>query len=245
MRFIANKKIYEAIPGNAFIYWLSEAVISVFERGIRLSEIASPKQGLATGKNERFVRLWYEVDNDKTCYDATDSIQAMYTGKKWFPYNKGGSFRKWYGNNDCIVNWESNGREICNNVDENGKLLSRPQNTNYYFFESITWSKVATGPIAFRYKPNGHIFDVAGCSIFCEHDELMYLLGAVNSKVVLELIRAVAPTLNYEVGQVAGIPIITDNTEMVKAVVIDNIKASKSEWDSFEESWDFKKHPLI
>lgn len=244
-RFIANKNVYEAIPGKALIYWLSEAVISVFERGIRLSEIANPKQGLATGKNEKFVRLWYEVENDKTCYDATDSIQAMYTGKKWFPYNKGGSFRKWYGNNDCIVNWENNGREICNNVDENGKLLSRPQNTNYYFFESITWSKIATGPIAFRYKPNGHIFDVAGCSIFCEHDNLIYLLGAANSNVILELIKAVAPTLNYEVGQVAGIPIITDRTEEVKNIVSENIEISKSEWDSFEESWDFKKHPLI
>lgn len=210
-----------------------------------LAKIASPKQGLATGKNERFVRLWYEVDNNKTCYDATDSIQAMYTGKKWFPYNKGGSYRKWYGNNDCVVNWEANGREICNNIDESGKLLSRPQNTNYYFFESITWSKIATGPIAFRYKPNGHIFDVAGCSIFCEHDNLIYLLGAVNSNVVLELIKAVAPTLNYEVGQVAGIPIITDRTDEVKDVVSENIKISKSEWDSFEESWDFKKHPLI
>lgn len=244
-RFIANKNVYEAIPGNAIIYWLSQAVVSVFERGIMLAKIASPKQGLATGKNERFVRLWYEVDNNKTCYDATDSIQAMYTGKKWFPYNKGGSYRKWYGNNDCVVNWEANGREICNNIDESGKLLSRPQNTNYYFFESITWSKIATGPIAFRYKPNGHIFDVAGCSIFCEHDNLIYLLGAVNSNVVLELIKAVAPTLNYEVGQVAGIPIITDRTDEVKDVVSENIKISKSEWDSFEESWDFKKHPLI
>lgn len=220
-------------------------MFAAFQKGTCLSEIANPKQGLATGKNDQFVRLWYEVNREKSFYTATDSIQAFYTGKKWFPYNKGGSFRKWYGNNDCVVNWKNNGKEICNNKDENGKLLSRPQNTNYYFFESITWSKVASGPIAFRYKPSGHIFDVAGCSIFCEHDQLLYLLGAVNSKVVMELIKAVAPTLNYEVGQVAGVPIIVDTTENVKKVVIKNIDISKQEWDSFEESWDFKKHPLI
>ena len=244
-RFVANKNIFETLPGNAIIYWLSEAMFAAFQKGTCLSEIANPKQGLATGRNDQFVRLWYEVNREKSFYTATDSIQAFYTGKKWFPYNKGGSFRKWYGNNDCVVNWENNGKEICNNKDENGKLLSRPQNTNYYFFESITWSKVASGPIAFRYKPSGHIFDVAGCSIFCEHDQLLYLLGAVNSKVVMELIKAVAPTLNYEVGQVAGVPIIVDTTENVKKVVIKNIDISKQEWDSFEESWDFKKHPLI
>lgn len=244
-RFVANKNIFETLPGNAIIYWLSEAMFAAFQKGTCLSEIANPKQGLATGRNDQFVRLWYEVNREKSFYTATDSIQAFYTGKKWFPYNKGGSFRKWYGNNDCVVNWENNGKEICNNKDENGKLLSRPQNTNYYFFESITWSKVASGPIAFRYKPSGHIFDVAGCSIFCEHDQLLYLLGAVNSKVVMELIKAVAPTLNYEVGQVAGVPIIVDTTENVKKVVIKNIGISKQEWDSFEESWDFKKHPLI
>lgn len=245
VRFLSNNKVYEAIPGNAIIYWLSAAVISVFERGTRLSEIAAPKQGLATGKNERFVRYWFEIGIANAFFDATDSIQAMYTGKKWFPYNKGGMFRKWYGNNDCVVNWEGNGREICNYKDEDGKLLSRPQNTNYYFFESITWSKVASGPIAFRFKPNGHIFDVAGCSIFCNHKDLIYLLGVVNSNVIMMLIKAIAPTLNYEVGQVASIPIIFRNDDRITSTVNENIISSKSEWDSFEESWDFRKHPLI
>lgn len=246
VRFVANATKFISIPGSPIAYWLSAALSEVFVRGISLSTIANPKQGLATGKNDRFVRLWAEVDYNKTCFDATDSIQAMYTGKKWFPYNKGGAFRKWYGNNDCVVNWENNGKEICNNIDKAGKLLSRPQNTNYYFFESITWSKIATGPIAFRYKPNGHIFDVAGCSIFCEHQELLYLLGVVNSKVIMEIIKAVAPTLNYEVGQVAGIPVLkTECKDQVRNIVLKNIEESKKEWDSFEESWDFKKHPLI
>ena len=238
-RFVANKNIFETLPGNAFIYWLSEAMFAAFQKGTCLSEMANPKQGLATGKNDQFVRLWYEVNREKSFYTATDSIQAFYTGKKWFPYNKGGSFRKWYGNNDCVVNWENNGKEI---INFKGSVIRNP---NYYFFEAISWSKIASGPIAFRYKPSGHIFDVAGCSIFCEHDQLLYLLGAVNSKVVMELIKAVAPTLNYEVGQVAGVPIIVDTTENVKKVVIKNIDISKQEWDSFEESWDFKKHPLI
>lgn len=238
-RFVANKNIFETLPGNAIIYWLSEAMFAAFQKGTCLSEIANPKQGLATGKNDQFVRLWYEVNREKSFYTATDSIQAFYTGKKWFPYNKGGSFRKWYGNNDCVINWENNGKEI---IKFKGSVIRNP---NYYFFEAISWSKIASGPIAFRYKPSGHIFDVAGCSIFCDHDQLLYLLGAVNSKVVMELIKAVAPTLNYEVGQVAGVPIIVDTTENVKKVVVKNIDISKQEWDSFEESWDFKKHPLI
>lgn len=204
-----------------------------------LSKIANPKQGLATGKNEQFVRLWYEVSQNKSYYTATDSIQAFYTGKKWFPYNKGGEFRKWYGNNDYVINWETNGKEV---TKFNGSVIRNP---NYYFFESISWSKISSGLIAFRYKPHGHVFDVAGCSIFCEHEQLMYLLGVVNSKVVMEIIKSIAPTLNYEVGQVASLPIISANEEIVKEIVAKNIDASKNDWDSFETSWDFKKHPLI
>jgi hypothetical protein len=214
-------------------------MIEVFRKGIKLGEIASPKQGLATGKNDRFVRQWFEVEINKLFFTATDSIQAMYTGKKWFPYNKGGAFRKWYGNNDCIINWENNGREISN---FSGSVVRNP---NYYFMEAITWSKISSGPISFRYKPNGHIFDVAGCSIFCDRERLIYLLGAVNTNVILKIIKSVAPTLNYEVGQVASIPIIFAEEEKVRNIVEENIKLSKSEWDSFEESWDFKKHPLI
>lgn len=221
------------------IYWLSSAVIDVFEKGTKLSTIAAPKQGLATGKNDLFIRLWHEVEIDKFCANATDSIQAVFTGKKWFPYNKGGTFRKWYGNNDCIINWEMNGRAVGN---FSGSVI---RNSNYYFFESISWSKIASGPIAFRYKPQGHIFDVAGCSIFCEHPQLVYLLGAVNSNVIMNIIKATAPTLNYEVGQVANIPIIFGNEDNVREVVDQNINISKTDWDSFEESWDFKKHPLI
>lgn len=237
--------MFAAIPGSIIAYWISASMIDVFKNSKILSAIAAPRQGLATGKNELFVRIWHEVASNKFYATATDSIQAMYTGKKWFPYNKGGAFRKWYGNNDCVVNWEANGREICNFKDENGKLLSRPQNTNYYFFESITWSKVASGSIAFRYKPQGHIFDVAGCSVFCDHAQLIYLLGVVNSKVVMDIIKATAPTLNYEVGQVANIPIIFGHENEVREIVNCNIKISKIDWDSFEESWDFKRHPLI
>ncbi|MBD5099708.1 MAG: hypothetical protein HDT29_00145 [Clostridiales bacterium] len=237
--YIVSAEVFFSIPSNLIIYWLSNAIIEVFGKSKTLSSIATPKQGLATGKNDLFVRLWHEVKTEKLCLDATDSIQAVSTGKKWFPYNKGGAYRKWYGNNDCIINWEANGRAISN---YSGSVIRNP---NYYFFESISWSKIASGPIAFRYKPNGHIFDVAGCSIFCEHSQLEYLLGAVNSNVIMNIIKSTAPTLNYEVGQVANIPIIFENENAVREVVDKNIKISKADWDSFEESWGFGKHPLI
>lgn len=239
MLYVVKADIFSSLPNNLIIYWLSDATIKVFKKGITLSSIVTPKQGLATGKNELFVRMWHEVGFDKLYLNATDSIQAMYTGKKWFPYNKGGAFRKWYGNNDYVINWEANGRAVSN---FSGSVI---RNSNFYFFESISWSKIASGPIAFRYKPQGHIFDVAGCSVFGNHVQLVYLLGAVNSNVIMNIIKATAPTLNYEVGQISSIPIIFGNEDMVREIVDNNVKISKTDWDSFEESWDFKKHPLL
>ena len=237
--YVVKADIFSSLPNSLIIYWLSNAIINVFEKGITLSSIAAPKQGLATGKNELFVRMWHEISFDKLHLNATDSIQAMYTGKKWFPYNKGGAFRKWYGNNDYVINWETNGRVVSN---FSGSVI---RNSNFYFFESVSWSKIASGPIAFRYKPQGHIFDVAGCSVFSNHAQLVYLLGVVNSNVVMNIIKATAPTINYEVGQISNIPIIFGCEDEVRGIVENNVKKSKTDWDSFEESWDFKKHPLL
>lgn len=210
--------------------------------------IASPRQGLATGDNNRFLRLWHEVGIDNLFFGATDYIHAMYTGKKWFPYNKGGDFRKWYGNNDYVVNWKDNGKEIRSIIGTNGKIASRTQNTQYYFRQSITWSKISSGNIAFRYKPQGHIFDVAGTSIFNDNmTVLKYLLGLLNTELMQFILNATSPTLNYEVGQIANLPIQIneEKKEIVQSIVDENINKSKEDWDNFETSWDFKKHPLI
>lgn len=165
---------------------------------------------------------------------------------RWFPYNKGGDFRKWYGNNDYVVNWENDGYEIRNFKDKNGKLRSRPQNTQYYFKESVSWSLLSSFAAAFRYKPMGFIFDVNGMSFFANSNLKRYL-GFCNSKVCYTLLQIIAPTLAFQAGDISKIPIMFDaNSLNLVDVYIDScVLLSKSDWDSFETSWDFTIHPLV
>ena len=237
---------FSKIPGSPIAYWLSDTFVSVFDNQT-IGQIAKPRQGLATGCNEIFIRQWYEVADGNTCYTAHSIAEALESRKKWFPYNKGGEFRKWYGNNDYVVNWENDGVEIRHFTDERGKLRSRPQNTDTYFSESITWSKISSGTIAFRYKPHGHIYDVAGTSIFADHEKLLYLLAFCNSNVAMEIAKILSPTINYEVGHISSFPIIFSKEENKRIIdiVATLTSLSQQDWDSFETSWDFKKHPLI
>lgn len=171
---------------------------------------------------------------------------AKLSGLKWFPYNKGGDFRKWYGNDYFIVNWENDGALIRNFHDKTGKLKSRPQNTQFYFRKCISWSLISSSKIAFRYKPEGNIFDVAGMSCFTD-EHMYYLLALCNSKIATTVLAVIAPTINFQVGDIANIPVILDiNTEdILENITNQNIKISKDDWDAFETSWDFKRHPLI
>ena len=242
-----SERMYSDIPGTPIVYWASKAITSAFKKGLSISSIGQPRQGLATGENARFVRQWWEVSLDREWFDCPSVEESVKSGLKWFPYNKGGEYRKWYGNNDCVVNWENDGYEIRNFVDAAGRQLSRPQNTSCYFKPCITWSKISSGSIAFRYKPAGHVFDVAGTSIFAEHGRLAYLHGTCNSSVILEIASMLSPTLNFEVGQIAAYPIIIDEDkeEIVENLVDENRLLSKADWDSFESSWDYVRNPLI
>lgn len=243
--FFANQDSFAKIPGSPVAYWISKELLTDF-KAQKVSDISSPKVGLQTGENDRFVRLWYEVNNAKIKFDAHSIESAIQSQAKWFPYNKGGFFRKWYGNNDCIVNWENDGYEIRHFYDKCGKLRSRPQNTNTYFKENITWSKISSGSIAFRYKPRGNIYDVAGTSIFAPHDMLFYLEAFLNSCVAGKIAEILSPTLNYEVGQISNFPLIISNERnKILSVVQDLTKCSQLDWDSFETSWDFTRHPFI
>ena len=172
---------FKQIPGTPIAYWASDALLDAFGNAKQLSEYGKPRQGLATGENARFVREWWEVDDCKSVYFCESIQESIESACKWFPYNKGGDFRKWYGNNSSVVNWENDGQEIRNYKDQNGRLLSRPQNTNCFFSPSITWSKISSGSIAFRFKPAGHIFDVAGTSVFSDEESLKYLQGACRN----------------------------------------------------------------
>lgn len=169
-----NAKTFTQIPGTPIAYWASEALLNAFAGGKRLSDIGKPRQGLATGENARFVREWWEVGLDREKFDCKSIEESLKCGKKWFPYNKGGDFRKWYGNNQCIIDWQSDGEKIRKFP---GAVIRNP---DFYFRQSITWSKISSGSIAFRFKPHGHIFDVAGTSIFADEPTLSYLQGACN-----------------------------------------------------------------
>ena len=243
--YLKEQNEFLKIPGCPIAYWISKRYIKIFEQNERLANKANVKQGLATGDNNRFLREWYEVNIHNTLLNPKSIEESKISNVKWFPYNKGGEFRKWYGNNDFVVDWKDDGKTIKNLRDFNGNLKSRPQNTNFYFNESITWSKISSSSISFRYKPFGHIFDVAGTSIFSNKENLIYLLGLCNSKVILSILNATSPTLNFEVGQISSLPIKYENNEEIKKIVNSNIDISKEDWDSFETSWDFITHPLI
>lgn len=239
-----NSDGFYNIPGAPIAYWVSDSFMQAFINGQLLGTIADSKQGLATSDNDRFVRLWYEPAIEKILFTAHNAEEALKMKAKWVPYNKGGEFRKWYGNNDFVVNWENDGYEIKHMYDEKGKLRSRPQNTQFYFNESASWSLISSGVAAFRYKPFGHIFDVAGMSFFSK-EHLLYLLGLCNSKFAMEVLAIVAPTINYQCGDIANIPVIIQNEELISDLVKQNVELSRIDWDSFETSWDFKRHPLV
>lgn len=232
---------FTKIPGMPIAYWVSPKMINIFASSKLLIDIAEPKQGIATADNNRFLRLWYEVELHNLFLTCNSHEEAQNSAKKWYPYNKGGNYRKWYGNNDYVVNWQNDGVELWN---FKAAVLRNP---SYYFKECISWSLISSSSIAFRYKPKGHLFDVAGMSCFANLDILYYLLGLNNSCLIDEFMLVLAPTINYQVGNIANIPVIVneDKKQQIQQIVKCNIGISKQEWDSFEISWDFTKHPLL
>ena len=235
---------YSKIPGSPVAYWFSKSIFEIFKNQT-LANVGELAQGLITGSTEKFTRIWYEVDRSRFIADAINGDMVKKLALKWVPYNKGGEFRKWYGNNDYVVNWENDGYEIKNFKDEKGKLRSRPQGSDYYFLPVITWTKISSSRIAFRYKEKGHISSEAGMVISVPSNKREYILGYLNSCVTQYILNALSPTLNYELGDIAKLPIIDNNdleiNEKVKACEC----IVKKDWDSFETSWDFKQHPLL
>ena len=209
-----------------------------------MKDIAIPKVGLQTGNNNKFTRLWFEVEINKCSFCVNQNSEEYYR-RKWFPYNKGGEYRKWYGNYEYVVNWEKDGFEIKNYTDEKGKLKSRPQNIEYYFRPSISWSFISSSYFGVRYSPKKAIFDVAGSSVFPDEKNMMYLTGLLCSKLSTEFMVVQNPTLNFQVGNVANIPVIVSEKDKIEPLVEKNIDIAKYDWDAFETSWDFKKHPLL
>ena len=236
----ASQDNFSKIPGSPVAYWVSNAFLRVFDTGVLLGKIADAKQGVATADNNRFLRLWNEVSINKVSFHTHSHEDAATAREKWFPYNKGGDFRKWYGNNEFVVNWEHDGAEL---KQFKGSVLRNP---SYYFKECFSWSLISSSVAAFRYKPAGQIFDVAGMSCFASEKQLNYLLALCNTKVVMKILEVIAPTINYQCGDIANIPVIQDgDTNDICEVTQDNISISKTDWDSYETSWDFTRNPLV
>ena len=235
-----NSCMFNTIPGYIFGYWISRAILESFANGRRLDSISDPKKGLSTGNNDRFFRLWFEISINDAYFGAADYIQAMFTGKKWFPISKGGEYRKWYGNNSYIVNYQNNGKEL---LSFEGAII---RNSPYYFLESLTWTDLTSGDISFRYNEKGFIHDVAGPCVFNLDANLKYVFGLLNSKVANKILSFTSPTLHYNIGTLCDFPVIINEEyrNYIEGLVSINVEKTKTDWDSFEESWDFKKHPL-
>lgn len=248
-RHTAKTSDFEAIPGCPIAYWASEKMRGIFMNNESLMNYGDSKQGLITGNTDKFLRYWYEVSKAKIGFDISIEEHSIILNYKWFPYNKGGDYRKWYGNNEYIVNWENNGFEIKNYYNDKGKLKSRPQNTHYFFRESLTWTQVTSSCFGTRYSKTGFLFDVGGPSFFSKSNNLLFFCAYLSSKLAYIFLNFINPTMNCNVGDVSKFPIIFPKDESTKDRIDNlaqqNITISKTDWDSFETSWDFQEHPLI
>lgn len=239
---------FSKIPGAPVAYWVSENFVNAFLNK-KLGDYGKTCQGLATGDNERFLRLWFECDFNEIFWNCFSHEASRLSNCKWYPCTKGGSFRRWYGNLEYVVDWYQDGYDIRNFKDKNGKLRSRPQNMDLYFKIAYTWSTISSGKFSMRYAPVGSIFETKGSKCFVDDKNFNYLLGLLNTCVVQEMLTFLAPTLDYHEGPVSRIPIKFPLSyslmETIEKLVEENINISKTDWDSFETSWDFKRHPLI
>lgn len=240
-----DEQNFSKITGSPIAYWVSEKVFNIFESYKKLKDICAVKNGMSTTDNNRFLRYWYECTYTNIGFNFTHAIDAQASQKRWFPYNKGGEYRKWYGNSILVVNWQHDGKEIKKAAEgaSGGRIVSQ----DYYFLRSISWSKVTAGHFVLRYYPEGFLFDVAGPSIFADRETQLYILALMNSNIKYPLLEELYPTINYEMGQVASTPLIINRNQKSNVTILSeqNINLSKADWDSFETSWDFDKHPFV
>ena len=231
---------FSMITGKPIAYWVSDKVIDTFNNK-PLDYYASTNNGFTTGDNNRFLRLWFEVNNLDIDYNNPSVDTSTRNGATWFPYNKGGESRRWYGNNDYVINWKNNGAAL----KSYGHLV--PRSLKFMFRESVTWNKITTGTATFRYKPVGTMFDVGGLSLFPNNpNDIYYFIALCNSVYTKKVLEIISPTLNCETGHVSAIPVIIDEKKpQISDIAKECISISKQDWDSFETSWDFVKHPLL
>ena len=240
-RYTANQDDFGKIPRSRFGYWVSETMLKQFQRPA-LSSYADTRRGLQTGDSGRFIRNWYEVKEDRVEWRLESNSRN--SAKKWIVFNSGGSFRRWYGNIVNVVNWGNNGLDI----KSTGKAIIPSEER--YFDEVVSWNKISSGQMSVRYQPAGIIPGDASPflhSVKQDHAILIFSMAVLNSKITAEIVKVLSPTLNFEVGNIAEIPLAIDSDIKRESLDLaeENIKISKEDWDSFETSWDFTRHPFI
>lgn len=236
------------IPGSPVAYWMSKSGVMVFEKHPLLEQVAIVKTGMTTADNDRFLRLWFEVSSKSIGLNIKNSVDALKSAKKWFPYNKGGGFRKWSGLNENLINWWGDGIEIKQNVDENGKRKASVRAEEYYFKPSITYSSVTSSSFSARLSDSGYLFDSGGSSVFPNfNSDMMILIGVLCSKIPGFFLSVYNETINFQPGDVARIPILSSSEKAldIKLAVTSCLQHSKADWDHFETSWDFKVFSLL
>ena len=226
---------FDAIPGSPWVYWITPGLRKVFETFPRLGEIAQPRQGLATADNFRFLRYWWEPGIRRIGFDCRNSKEAEITGKRWFPYMKGGGFRRWYGNQEYVVNWERDGEEMRSFVP------SVIRNPDYYFRRGVTYSYLTSGNFSARLSPGGFVFDVAGSSLF--PDDIPLILAVLNSRFALYGLRLINPTVNFQVGDLARLPVPKASSHSLRTLVDQAIALAKADSEDEETTWDFITPP--
>lgn len=236
-----SQQNFEKIPGCPIGYWVSEKMIEAFDNP-PLSRFGNAVQGLHTCDNDKFLKLWHEVTNISIGFGCSSIEETVLSQKKWFPINKGGAYRKWYGNQIFVINWRNNAEDI----RKTGKGILGSQ--SYALKPSLGWSDISSGNIAFRYFPHGFFFDVSGPSIFMrENTNINCMMGLVNSNVCNQILKLIAPTLHFNVGQIAIIPVFESSLhdKGINTLVSQNISISRTDWDAHETSWDFQENEIV
>lgn len=242
---------FKKIPGSSIAFWLSQASRAIFEHGSCLKDSMNIKQGMATSNNNRFLRSWFEVSNFNIAFNCNSLEESETRPEKWYPYNKGGNFRKWYGNNEHVVNWQSNGYELREFIEELNKLRpgGRLKNQEYYFKPSITWTDISSSYFGVRYSKPGFIFDASGSSAFPDENELEFYTAYLCTKMVYQFLQGINPTLHFQVENIAALPILKEKNLIIAADVMSIskkcIEISEMDWNSYELSWDFTFFPIL
>ena len=247
--YTAKQSDFRSIPGQPIAYWVSKRMRQCFQEGTPLGEIAESRVGLQTGENARFLRRWQEVSYVRAGFRYPSRETAKESRLKWFPYNKGGEFRRWFGNSEWLVNWEDDGQEIKNFTDDTGYLRSRPQSLDCMFRPALTWTNLSSSFFAVRCSDQGFLFDRAGSSIFPPDERRACIAGFLASKIASSMLAVLNPTMHFQVGNIKTLPVLQPQLlarkSAIDAVVHEAVQLARTDWDSSETSWDFQTLPVL